>query len=88
MVAIESPFWNAILPDATPPALERAFGRSPQKQAQWRAFLRKSGIQDVDHDFERVVRDVALFLTPVITAVRAESVELTTWAPGGPWQVR
>jgi hypothetical protein len=39
------------LPIKIPSALTPAFGQDPAKQAQWRAFLRKSRLATVPEDF-------------------------------------
>jgi predicted nucleotidyltransferase component of viral defense system len=73
------------LPSEAPTALTPSFARAPDKQTQWRAFLRRSGLQDIERDFEVVVEDVARFLLPVMNAAHEPESLPGTWPAGGPW---
>lgn len=50
--------------DATADALGDVFWMDPSKQTQWRAFLTRSDLGDVD--LETVVRDIAAALEPIL----------------------
>jgi hypothetical protein len=65
--------------------LTPTFGKDPEKQAQWRAFVRKSGLDDVEMNFGVVVTDVAQFLLPILVATGESPRASGTWRPGGPW---
>jgi|GEM_PF-355253 len=73
------------LPSEIPTALTPAFSRSSEKQTQWRAFLRKSGLEDAESDLGVVVDDLVEFLLPVLDAARDPELDLGTWPAGGPW---
>lgn len=74
------------LPEATPLALTADFAALPDKQAQWRGFLRKNGLATAPTQFGTVVARVAEFLDPVIVASRRAAAFGDTWPPGGPWK--
>jgi hypothetical protein len=74
------------LPTTDPPALTPAFSRDADKQAQWRAFLRKGRIRGVPGDFQVVIAEAAKFLLPVVKAARDGGVDLGSWPAGGPWE--
>jgi hypothetical protein len=52
-----------------PVALTGAFSRDPTKQSQWRGFVWKSRLEDVEGDLEVVVGGIAEFIGPVIRAL-------------------
>lgn len=57
------------LPDTLPVALSSGFLAAPERQAQWRAFLRK-GRLDAAPDGARLAEALQRFLEPVLAAVR------------------
>lgn len=71
-----------------PLALTREFASSPDKQVQWKGFLRKSGLPMAEEDLAQVVERIAAFLTPVIAVARGDLDPGATWPPGGPWTQR
>jgi hypothetical protein len=77
---------GTALPSGTPLVLTPTFAKTPDKQAQWRAFVRKSGLDDVEMDFGVVVTDVAQFVLPIVAAAGESSRASGTWRPGGPWR--
>lgn len=85
--AIRDTFHRRQTPAPTelPSALTPAFGQDPAKQAQWRAFLRKSRLA-LPEDFGTAVRAVAHFLAPVVEAVGAHRTFAARWPAGGPWR--
>ncbi len=77
------------VPEEPPLALTVAFGQATEKQQQWSAFVRKSGIKSAPPMFEDVVREIAGFLEPVLDALHATSPSLDfQWTGGGPWRNR
>jgi hypothetical protein len=73
------------LPSGLPVALSDDFRKDAQKQAQWRAFVRRSKPEKVPGDIDVVIGYVAAFLMPVLEAAKAgERFELS-WPQGGPW---
>lgn len=73
------------LPDVDPLVLSRGFLAAPERQTQWRAFLRRGrlpGPQDAGELAEALRR----FLGPVLAALVQGEVFPRTWPAGGPWQ--
>jgi hypothetical protein len=71
---------------ATPEALTPAFADLPAKQAQWRAFIRRTRLQSPPADFAEVVQTIGGFLQPVVEALAAGKSFGTKWTPPGPWR--
>ena len=61
------------------------FFESSAKQTQWRAFLRKSGLE-ADAHFEEVVKAVREFILPVVEGVVRKTGIVSVWRGGGPWR--
>jgi hypothetical protein len=76
----------AARPDNAPLALTADFAEDPNKRTQWKAFLRRSQVSDVELALAEVVATIGAFLLPVLRAASA-SATLGTWPPGGPWLV-
>ncbi len=72
-------------PGDLPLALTPEFAASREKQTQWRAFLRKSGLTTAPEDLGPVVERLAVFLGPAIAAARRDPPPGAIWQPGGPW---
>jgi predicted nucleotidyltransferase component of viral defense system len=73
------------LPTATPLALTDEFSRDSQKAKQWRAFLKKSGLDHDQATLHAVAADLAGFLIPPLRAVHGSRNFALTWPKGGPW---
>jgi len=73
------------LPGGLPMAFTDEFRKDAQKQAQWRAFVRKSKPEKVSGDIDAVIGHVAAFLMPVIQAALAHERFELSWPEGGPW---
>ena len=74
------------IPAEEPVALTRTYWNEPAREAQIRAFARRSGIPvdpDVTRDIPRVLR---AFLSPALDQIRRGTRELESWPPGGPWK--
>jgi len=54
-----------------PLALTPAFGADADKQAQWRAFVRKSRLVDAPQELRTVTEAIAGFLGPILVAIDA-----------------
>ncbi len=74
------------LPAAVPPALTSDFYDRPIKRSQWKAFLRRSGHQDVALELMDVVQLLHAFLLPPAHALLEGALTTRDWAPGGPWR--
>ncbi|MBF0108701.1 MAG: nucleotidyl transferase AbiEii/AbiGii toxin family protein [Magnetococcales bacterium] len=74
---------GTVLSAQPPFGLTQVFAQDQQKQLQWKAFLRRNGLEDMP--FDDVVSSLADFLMPVIQAATAGDVFSSQWEPGGPW---
>jgi hypothetical protein len=85
--AIRATFSNretSIVND--PVVLTDIFAKDPDKQKQWRAFVRKNRLEDVSEDLAEVVAEIASFLRPVIVAITSDKPFLQHWPPLGSWR--
>lgn len=73
------------LPTSLPLALSADFYGPPTKQAQWRAFLRKSGL-DANTSLQEVIQAVEKFVMPAVERIWTGHREEKLWQPGGPWK--
>lgn len=71
-------------PDAEPLVLTREFLGAPERQRQWRAFLRR-GRLDGPLDAGDLADALRRFLGPVLTAGARGEAFSGAWPPGGPW---
>jgi hypothetical protein len=77
---------RTVIPETLPVALTPEFAALREKQTQWRAFLKKSGLASAPGDLGEVTDRLAQFLEPVIHAARTGTPLAQTWKPGGPWR--
>ncbi|MCJ7548874.1 MAG: nucleotidyl transferase AbiEii/AbiGii toxin family protein [Anaerolineae bacterium] len=68
------------------PALTQAFADQSDKQAQWRAFVRRHALSDDAPAFESALERLRAFLVPVVETLAAGNVFDRYWPPGSPWQ--
>lgn len=74
------------LPENTPLFLTGDFAADHVKQVQWRAFLKKNGIEAMPEKLTIVMAELQEFLsTPLKIAAAGEQWSLH-WAAGGPWK--
>lgn len=71
---------------ADPIAFTPAFMRDARKDAQWKAFLRKSRMVNIPDKFEEVVQTVSFFLNPLVDSLVNNKPVRATWKAPGPWQ--
>jgi len=71
---------------AEPDAFTPVFADAPAKQAQWRAFIRRTRLESPPADFAEVVKAVSGFLQPVADALAAGKGFGGKWTPPGPWR--
>jgi hypothetical protein len=71
---------------ARPFALTPAFAADAGKQTQWRAFLRKSRIEDAPAELGEVVGVLGEFLLPVAESVHGGGTLDRVWQAPGPWR--
>ena len=74
-----------LLPAGTPIALTQAFADDAAKQAQWRAFIRRTAIALAPEPLPDLLRSVADFAVPPLLALGAMKPFVHAWRPGGPW---
>ena len=77
---------NTQIPEELPVALTNAFAENEQKQIQWKAFLRKAKPKEQLGTFVEVIKEISLFLLPVLEQVRKGSSLNKTWKPDKGWQ--
>lgn len=68
-----------------PFGLQGAFAESPDKQIQWRAFLRRMAPSYIEHDLVQVVSILREFLMPVLRSTPEDSQYRLYWSPGTGW---
>jgi predicted nucleotidyltransferase component of viral defense system len=71
-------------PEAEPLALAPGFLSAPERQAQWRALLRR-GRLDAPPDAGHLAEELRAFLLPVLAAATGGETYQGHWPPGGPW---
>lgn len=72
---------------ATPVAWTEAFARDAGRQAQWQAFLRRTGVADAPATLAEAVAALRAFLGPVITALAEGAEPPQVWRAPGAWRV-
>jgi len=85
--AIASTFqrWQTTI-SAQPTAFAAGFAQLDTKQAQWKAFLRRTAPQGIPEGFGEVVADIATFLGPILSHLAADQPMPKQWLASGPWQ--
>jgi hypothetical protein len=76
---------KTVLPASRPLAFTAEFSESPAKRTQWRAFLRKSGL-DGDASLQDVANGLDEFLMPIVEGILQQRTIPALWRPGGPWK--
>lgn len=73
---------------AAPVALTGDFANDAARQAQWRAFIRKSRLENAPSDFAEIVEAVAVFLGPITRVLAAGESFQGSWKAPGPWRAK
>lgn len=99
-ISTSFPFDGAVLADAiratfgrrstrvpaeTPVALTATFGEDAQKQAQWRAFLRRTAIALAPAPLPELLAAVEAFVMPPAHALASARTFGSRWSPGQGW---
>lgn len=71
---------------AAPAALAAEFAEDAAKQAQWRAFVRKSQLAEAPAALPEILRCVTEFLGPISAALAEQRGFSSHWHPPGPWR--
>ena len=74
---------TALLLDA--PCFQNSFAKDTSKQKQWKAFIKRSELEQAPKDFEEVLIKVMRFLKPIGKAISEKQIGCRVWNPGGPW---
>lgn len=84
--AIRNTFANrkSNIPEELPVALSEQFARD--KQVQWSAFLKTTGIKDAPERIKSVQERLQNFLLPVLHSLRAGKIINKDWNPDGYWE--
>ena len=75
---------GTLVPSGTPVALTSEFSGDSNKNTQWTAFLKKSGVVET-RALPAAVDDIAAFVEPPLAAARNRAVFAARWSPGGLW---
>ncbi len=73
------------LPGEVPIALSEAFSHDSGKATQWRAFLRRTGLEKAGVEFSQVVTELRTFLIPPILAASKGEALRQSWVEGAQW---
>lgn len=71
---------------SSPVALTPGFAGDADKRKQWRAFVRKSKLDDAPADLDDVIQVLGPFLLPVAAAIVAGHAFDQAWQAPGPWK--
>ena len=86
--AVEATFTRrgTPVPVGPPVALTEEFAADKSKQAQWRAFLRRSDLASSGLALPEVLREIGEFAGPLLETVAAGRPFTGRWPNGGPWR--
>ncbi len=70
-----------------PVGLSAGFAAEVARRTQWRAFLRKSKLEDAPSELATLVEEVGKFLGPIAQALSQDSDFQYVWDPRGPWML-
>jgi len=73
------------LPGTALLVLRPGFLSAPERQSQWRAFLRRGRLRG-PQDAAMLEADLRSFVLPLIDALSKTEAFQKSWAPGGPWR--
>lgn len=72
-------------PTETPVALTEAFASDDRKGKQWKAFVKRSGLETRVGELSGVVAELSLFLLPPLLAASKREAFGSSWQAPGPW---
>ncbi|CAN5330291.1 nucleotidyl transferase AbiEii/AbiGii toxin family protein [soil metagenome] len=73
------------LPDEPPTALIELFNSDESKKAQWKAFKRKAGIENIPETLEEVTKDIYSFIWPLNENLNKGKESNLVWRPQKGW---
>jgi len=77
---------GTLLPTAIPVALTEEFAKDDSKQKQWKAFVRRSGLEKRVGELKEVVAELLVFVGPPLTAVASGVAFAEAWQPMASWK--
>jgi hypothetical protein len=85
--AIQATFATrkTAIPISFPLGLQTDFYKLPSKQTQWKAFLRKSGL-NAESSLEETIRVVREFVMPIVEGILKGDREKKIWQAKGLWK--
>ena len=85
--ALEKTFANRdTVIAANPRVFDSSFAEDGDKNIQWRAFTRKSKLDNAPETFSEVVAAVNIFLEPLLFALSRQEPFHGSWSGFGPWR--
>jgi predicted nucleotidyltransferase component of viral defense system len=73
------------IPESIPTAFSGEFALDTDKGIQWKAFLKRSGLERIPVELPQVIDELRVFLIPPLNAV-ARGLDFNfSWIKGGPW---
>jgi len=73
------------IPESIPTALSDEFAMDSEKGTQWKAFLNRSGLEDIALELPQIIDEIRVFLIPPLNAA-ARGVDFQfEWTAGAPW---
>ena len=76
---------STVIPNDTPTALTNDLAADNDKLTQWRAFLKRSGLDDASVELSQVVDELRAFLLPPLISAANNKAFKQSWTEGGPW---
>ena len=73
------------IPPEPPQALTEQFAQDDTKSIQWKAFIRKSALEQDVPGFPDVLAHLREFLLPPLKAASGQALFPKEWNAGGPW---
>jgi hypothetical protein len=77
---------STMLSQSAPLALTDEFAGDSGKQAEWRAFLKRSKLEPADLTLRAIIEELCPFLLPLAEVLAADADFYRHWMPDGPWQ--
>ena len=74
------------IPRETPMALTEKFSRDDSKTIQWKAFVRKSDLEQEMVELPEIISGLSTFLLPPLNAASGRDSVPSNWKIGGPWE--
>lgn len=76
---------GTAIPNDTPTALTDDFAADNDKLTQWRAFLRRNGLEDAAVELPKIIEELRVFLIPPLFSAANNEAFNKSWTNGGPW---